>query len=248
MSLADEYDRQFGWRDWPAVFAALPALDRQVVLDLGCGTGAVAAALVARGARVIGFDADETLLERARARRLPGAGFLRCDLRALPDPGCQADGLWCSFTAAYFPEFAQVLNGWSPLLRPVAWLAITDVDDLFGHAPLAPRTDALLRAYADESLAAGRYDFRMGSKLVGHLERAGLQVATTIPLGDRELSFAGPGTPAVLAAWGARFDRMRLLRDFCGAEFERVREDFLACLAHPDHRCTASVVCCLAST
>jgi 2-polyprenyl-3-methyl-5-hydroxy-6-metoxy-1,4-benzoquinol methylase len=54
MSLASEYQRQYGWRDWPKVFDALPSLDRKTIFDLGCGVGDVAAALVARGAQVVG--------------------------------------------------------------------------------------------------------------------------------------------------------------------------------------------------
>jgi len=35
MSLSSEYKRQFGWRDWPSIFDAMPSLHGQTVLDLG---------------------------------------------------------------------------------------------------------------------------------------------------------------------------------------------------------------------
>lgn len=70
MDLADEYRRQFAWRDWATVFAALPPLAGQVVFDLGCGPGDLAAELVRRGARVVGFDCNEELLAAARERNL----------------------------------------------------------------------------------------------------------------------------------------------------------------------------------
>jgi 2-polyprenyl-3-methyl-5-hydroxy-6-metoxy-1,4-benzoquinol methylase len=82
MSLASEYKRQFRWRDWPTVFHALPPLDGRAVLDFGCAVGDQAAALVARGARVIGYDADEELIRAARARALPSAEFRIGDLAA----------------------------------------------------------------------------------------------------------------------------------------------------------------------
>jgi hypothetical protein len=39
---------------------------------------------------------------------------------------------------------------------------------------------------------------------------------------------------------------MKLLRDFCGAEFDEIRDDLLDCLARPEHRARARVVCVIA--
>ena len=55
MGLVNEYRRQLNWRDWDAVFSALPPLAGLAVLDLGCGVGDQAAELVARGVRVATF-------------------------------------------------------------------------------------------------------------------------------------------------------------------------------------------------
>ncbi|MDO3686233.1 bifunctional 2-polyprenyl-6-hydroxyphenol methylase/3-demethylubiquinol 3-O-methyltransferase UbiG [Micromonospora sp. C28ISP2-4] len=52
------------------------------VLDAGCGTGRVAAALAARGHDVVGVDADPALVEAARAD-YPGPRFLVADLSEL---------------------------------------------------------------------------------------------------------------------------------------------------------------------
>lgn len=52
------------------------------VLDAGCGTGRVAAALAARGHDVVGVDADPTLVEAARADH-QGPRFLVADLAEL---------------------------------------------------------------------------------------------------------------------------------------------------------------------
>src|SRR5262245_40954924 len=56
MDLAAYYKQQFRWRDWTRAMGALPDLSGQVVLDLGCGIGDQAELLVARGAKVRGFD------------------------------------------------------------------------------------------------------------------------------------------------------------------------------------------------
>jgi len=246
MSLADEYHRQLAWRSWPLALGALPPLRGATVLDLGCGPGDLAAELSVRGARVIGFDLNEELLAAARARRIPGAEFRAADLRALPELATPADGIWSSFAAAYSVDLAPVLDGWLRALRPGGWIALTEIDDFFAHEPVAPRTRERLAAYAADSLAAGRYDFHMGRKLAGYLERAGLRVTRTLELPDLEFSFAGPARPDVLEGWRARFEWMKLLPVFCGADWPAVRDDFLACLARPDHRSACTVRCCVA--
>jgi trans-aconitate methyltransferase len=147
MTLADEYRRQFAWRSWPAILDALHPLEGRTVLDLGCAVGDQAAALAARGARVIGLDASDDLLLEARARGIPNAEFRKADLSALPDLGGPADGIWCSFAAAYFPDLAATLASWREHLRGGGWIALTEIDDLFGHAPLGAGTRSLLEKY-----------------------------------------------------------------------------------------------------
>ena len=247
MSLSEELKRQFGWREWPRILGELPPLRGRTVLDRGCGVGDQAAELAARGARVVGIDGNEELLREARSRRLRDAEFLGADLRSIPDLGLAADGIWCSFAAAYFPDLPAAMAGWGRHLRPGGWIAVTEIDDLFGHEPLGPGTRSLLDAYAREALAAGRYDFHMGRKLRGHLVASGFQVSKELVLEDRELSFAGPALPEVVDAWRSRFERMRLLRDFCGSAFDGMRDEFLACLTLPGHRSTARVCFCLAN-
>ena len=246
MGLANEYRRQFNWRDWDTVFSALPQLAGVHVLDLGCGLGDQAAELVARGARVTGVDANAELIAEAGRRRLPGAEFRVGDVRQTLDPELQAEGIWCSFTAAYIPDLAEALRRWTRNLKPDGWIAVIEIDDLFGHEPLSAGTRALLDAYADEAFIARRYDFRMGRKLEGHLHRAGFQVEKSLTVVDKELSFDGPAQPDVLGAWRDRFARMKHLRDFCGGKARVVEQEFLGCLAHDDHRSLAKVNCCLA--
>lgn len=239
MSLAREYKRQFGWRPWPVILDALPPLQGATVLDLGCGPGDLAAELHARGAH-------EELLREARSRNLTNAEFRAADLRHLPDLEVEADGIWCSFAAAYFPELPDVLPLWSRPVMPGGWVAITEVDDLFGHEVLSEATRKLFEAYADQSLALGRYDFRMGRKLEGYLEAAGFQVLQTLAPSDAELSFSGPAAPDVLDAWRDRFARLKMLQSFLAEDFQRIRDEFLACLERPDHASTAQVRCCIA--
>lgn len=246
MTLVDRYARQLRWRSWSRILDSLPGLAESSVLDLGCGIGDVAAEFSARGASVIGIDINEEFVACASGRRIRNAEFRQADLRTFRDPSCHVDGIWSSFTAAFFPAFREVLETWIEHLRPGGWLALTEIDDLFGHHPLTARTRELLGQYAHDAIKHGRYDFHMGRKMPALIEACGLKMVSHFEIPDSELSFAGRAAPDVQEAWRDRFDQMRLLQDFCGAEFKEVRDDFLTCLGRDDHYCTATVQCCIA--
>jgi SAM-dependent methyltransferase len=55
----------------------------QLVLDIGCGVGALLRVVAERGARAFGIDASTALIELAR-RRVPGADLRVGDMEALP--------------------------------------------------------------------------------------------------------------------------------------------------------------------
>ena len=247
MGVIEGYARQYQWRSWPAIFRALPELSGQLVLDLGSGVGDVAADMSSRGAHVIGVDITEELVAFARNRAIANAEFRVGDLRNFNDPSIRADGIWSSFTAAYFPDLRNVAATWVKHLRLGGWLALTEIDDLFAHGPLSERTTRLLNGYVSESLEQSRYDFRMGRKLGCVLQEIGMKVQQEFTVPDAELSFAGPAPSEVIEAWRNRFERMKLLHDYCGAEFSHVRDDFLHCLSRANHECKAAVKCCIAT-
>ncbi len=247
MSIVDHYKRQWPWRDWPTIFDALPPIEGNVVLDIGCGVGDQAAELVRRGARVIGLEIIEDVVAAARARELPNAEFRLVDLRKPLDLTEGFDGVWCSFTAAYFPNLGVALANWTANLRPGGWVAMIEIDDFFGHEPVSPRTRALFESYYRESLETERYDFLMGRKLGEHLNRCGFTVRQVLTPFDKELAFDGPAHPDVIDAWRTRLDWMKFLREHCGAEFEALRDDFLGCLAQAEHRSLCKVYCVIAT-
>ena len=247
MSLIDEYKNQLRWRSWTTILDALPPLEGQTVLDLGCAIGDQSALLLGRGAKVIGIDANADLVATARARGLANEDFRIGNLRTL-DLDCVVDGIWCSFTAAYLIDLPPVLARWRSLLRPGGWIALTEVDDLFGHTPLSAPSVTLLEQYVAHALSQGWYDFRMGRKLAGCLRAARFQVKRELSLEDAEFTFDGPASPEVLEAWRLRFERMKALEAYCGSDFARVRGEFLSCLASDDHRALTTVQCCLATS
>jgi SAM-dependent methyltransferase len=244
MELARQYQRQFAWRPWSSIFDVLPPLDGRLVLDLGCGIGDQAVELRRRGARVIGIEAVDELFRVAQSKASDHLEFRLGDFRAISDVGL-VNGIWSSFTAAYSPELVPLLAGWKQHLEPDGWIALTEIDDLFGHDPLDAKTRQLLSDYEEDALRADRYDFHMGHKLGRYLLQAGLRVARELSLPDRELAFDGPADPEVLEAWSLRLERMKGLADFCGADFDGVRRDLLTALASPQHRSLATIRFCL---
>lgn len=247
MSLTQEYRRQLEWRSWNDALAALPDLDGQRVLDLGCAVGDQAALFAARGAHVIGFDENPELLAAARRRQILRTEFHQGDIRA-PQVAEPVDGIWSSFTAAYLLDLPRVLLGWKEVLRPGGWIALTEVDDLFGHEPLDKKARKLLEDYVEDALDNRRYDFHAGSKLKGYLKGAGFKIDRELELPDEEFSFQGPARRGVLQAWNQRLERMKVLQDFCGPDFSHVREALLTCLSHPEHRSRARVCCVVAAS
>jgi SAM-dependent methyltransferase len=246
VSLAAEYKEQFSYRSWANIFAALPNPSGQTVLDLGCGIGDQSAELVARGARVIGFDANEELLDAAKKKGLSNAEFRFANLNENLAINENVDGIWCSFVAAYFTKLDDALLRWKKHLKPGGWIAITEIDDLFGHEPLLARSRELLETYVDDSLHAGRYDFRMGRKVRSFFEKTGFEIGQELLVADREFAFSGAASENILLAWRRRFDRMKLLQQHCGDGFEAMRDDFMQCLARPEHQSLAKVHCVLA--
>jgi SAM-dependent methyltransferase len=247
MSIIEDYSRQYNWRSWPTILDALPDLKGQLVLDLGCGVGDLAADLAARGAHVIGLDVNEELIAFANGRNITNAEFRKADLRELSDASLRVDGIWSSFTAAYFPSLYDTLESWLDYLRFGGWLALTEVNDLFGHEPLSVRTRELLNGYAADSLEKSRYDFRMGHRIPAVVDQLGMELLRDFSVPDKELSFSGRASSDVIEAWRTRFDRMHLLRNYCGSEFENVRDEFLSCLSLDHHECRATVKCVIAA-
>jgi hypothetical protein len=70
--------------------------------------------MVCRGtvARVAGNDSNEELPSVARQRGIRGAEFHFHDFGAMLDLDLAADGIWCSFARACFPNLTATLTAW----------------------------------------------------------------------------------------------------------------------------------------
>jgi ubiquinone/menaquinone biosynthesis C-methylase UbiE len=87
--------REFLSSETAAFLQHLPKGGR--ILDAGCGPGQDAAYFASLGYEVAGFDLSEEFLKIAR-RRLPGATFIKADMRKLDFPDRSFDGVWASFS------------------------------------------------------------------------------------------------------------------------------------------------------
>ncbi|MEZ4411957.1 MAG: methyltransferase domain-containing protein [Gemmatimonadales bacterium] len=104
---------------------ALPWRTGWRVLDVGCGAGRHARALVAAGARPVGLDLSADLLACAKGTGVP---LVRADMRHLPVRPRSVDLVVNLFTSfGYFEddaEHARVLHGFAEVLAPGGWFAL----------------------------------------------------------------------------------------------------------------------------
>jgi len=133
-----------------AVAAFLDELwdDVHDVLDVGCGTGLLAAELTARGYRVVGVDASHDMLERARDRLGPDAALTLANLPDLEVDGvfdavvCTLDGI----TYLTPEELTPAAVAFASRLRPGGWL-VFDV-----------HTDAMMAFTVGQPIVEGEKD------------------------------------------------------------------------------------------
>jgi SAM-dependent methyltransferase len=116
------------------------------VLDVGCGAGRHAQALVDAGAAVTGIDLSRCLLDRARSTST--AWFVRADMRRIPVRPASMDltvNLFTSF--GYFASDAEhlsTLQGMMATVRPGGWFALDFLHAATTVAGLVPAEELVL--------------------------------------------------------------------------------------------------------
>ena len=121
---AELYGRGFGEA---ALLALLPP--GWTVVDLGCGTGVLAAALAPHVGRVVGVDQSAAML-RAAARRtagLPNVELRRGDLEALPLRDGECDAALLVLVLSYLADPAAALAEAARVVKPGGRLAAVDL-------------------------------------------------------------------------------------------------------------------------
>lgn len=122
------------------------------VIDVACGTGAVARAAAQRvglGGRVIGIDINPGMLTVARNQSTPQADIAPMEWReasadALPAPDESCDIVYCQLGLQYFPDRAAALREMRRVLAKNGRLALLvwrSIDHSPGFAALAEALD-----------------------------------------------------------------------------------------------------------
>jgi trans-aconitate methyltransferase len=202
---ADRYQRQFGYVSAMAgdLLELLDPRPGEAVLDLGCGTGELAAAIAATGARVWAIDADPAMVAATR-RRLGGDRVLLADGHdfTLPEP---VDAVFSNAALHWMPRPAEVIARVRAALRPGGRF----VAELGGAGNIDAILEALAAAMAEAGLPepACPWYFPTPGQYASLLEAGGFRVA-------RMEHFARPtplaGGPDGLADWLTMFGRSML--------------------------------------
>lgn len=121
---ARDHERDTWWLECAARFASLLPQDARV-LDAGCGSGQKARFFQDRGARVLGIDFSEKLLEIAR-QTATASDFRLLDLRDIRTLSEQFEGVFAQASLLHIPktETFSVIEGMVSRLVPRGLLYI----------------------------------------------------------------------------------------------------------------------------
>jgi SAM-dependent methyltransferase len=126
----------------PATLALAGDVAGRRILDAGCGSGPLSAALRDRGAVVTGFDSSAGMLELARRRLGDDADLRMADLgRPLPFPGGAFDDVVASLVLHYLEDWTAPLAELRRVLRPGGRLIASVDHPLQGHPLARPGAD-----------------------------------------------------------------------------------------------------------
>lgn len=131
--VAGEWDamrrRFFGDGVRQAALAAAGLKPGALVADVGTGTGFLAEAALDAGARVIGIDISDAMLETAAAK-FAGRPFepRRGDTKALPLPSAEVDAVLANMVLHHAAEPPAAIREMARVLKPGGVLVLTDAD------------------------------------------------------------------------------------------------------------------------
>lgn len=103
---------------------------QSTVVDVGTGTGFVAAGLAPNAGRVLGFDTSPEMLRVARSNLarldVDNVELVESDLAQLPLPDGTVDAAVANMVLHHAPEPAAMIAEMARVTRPGGWVAVTD--------------------------------------------------------------------------------------------------------------------------
>ena len=100
------------------MLALAGAVARKDVLDVGCGPGRHARALLDRGARVTGIDVSDEMVASARENCAGRGRFFRADFTSAKFPRSSFDLVNASLCLMYAPDLRPAFKNFGAWLRP----------------------------------------------------------------------------------------------------------------------------------
>lgn len=151
------------------------------VLDVGCGTGALAGAAARRGASPLGVDLAEAMVETARAA-VPGCEFRCADAEALPYPDHRFGAAVGGFVLNHLPHPARCAEECARVVEPGGRVAFAVWERPERSRLIGLLGEAIERAGGDRGAGQpdGPDDFRYADtgRMRRLLESAGLEDVT----------------------------------------------------------------------
>lgn len=192
----------FVWRYGASLVELLAPRAGERILDLGCGTGHLTAAIAGAGAVVVGLDQSPEMLQKARSA-YPQLQFVQGDARdfAFTEP---FDAVFSNAALHWVPEASAVVRRVHDALKPGGRF----VAEFGGHGNVAALRSALRAAAEQLGLRPAQPPWYYPSigEYAGLLETAGLEVRSAT-LFDRPTPLAGDSG---LRDWVAMFRRAGL--------------------------------------
>jgi ubiquinone/menaquinone biosynthesis C-methylase UbiE len=163
------------------------------VLDVACGTGAVArvaAQRVGDGGRVVGVDVNRAMLLVARAR-LPELEWREGNVLALPFAAGEFDVVFCQLGLQFFPDQPAALQEMRRVLEPGGRLGASVYASIERNPAAEALSDALDRHFGEGASRTKRHEHSLAGRaeLAGLLATAGF-AGVRVETVTREVRFA----------------------------------------------------------
>jgi len=170
------YTTQAGWtrqtRQW--LYGEARLSQARAVLEVGCGTGVIAAELARLGAaQVVGLDLNRRILDFAR-RQGDDVTYVQGDAHALPFPDGSFDAVVCHYLLLWLANPVQGVREMVRVVRPGGCVLACAEPDYGGRVDHPPELVPLGRLQA-ESLRRQGAEPEMGRRLGEIFAAAGLR-------------------------------------------------------------------------